>query len=76
MPLGPKEILPLAKEILTYSQIPVIVQPNAGLPKEIKGQTIFDVDPVEFAKYIKEMAQLVLLSLVVAVEQPPNILEP
>lgn len=56
--LGPKEILPLAKEILTYSQIPVIVQPNAGLPKEIKGQTIFDVDPVEFAKYIKEMAQL------------------
>ena len=31
--LGPKELLPIAEEILKYAHVPVIVQPNAGLPR-------------------------------------------
>ena len=37
--LGPKEIIPIVKEMLTYSKIPVIVQPNAGLPRIQEGRT-------------------------------------
>lgn len=49
--LGPKEIEPLIDEILKISQIPVMVQPNAGLPNVAQGKTVFNVLPEEFAKY-------------------------
>ncbi|MCK9217907.1 MAG: homocysteine S-methyltransferase family protein [Firmicutes bacterium] len=56
--LGPKEMLSILEEILKYSQIPVIVQPNAGLPKLLDGQTIYDVGAEEFSKYILKMVQM------------------
>lgn len=55
---GPNEIIPIVSEILKYSRVPVIVQPNAGLPKLKNGETIFDVEPLEFAKYAKVMAEM------------------
>ena len=55
--LGPNEIMPILNDILKYSRIPVIVQPNAGLPKFIDGKTIFSVGPEQFANYCKIMAQ-------------------
>ncbi len=55
--LGPKEILPLIEEVLSYSKIPVIAQPNAGMPKIIDGKTVFNVEPDEFARYAKIMAE-------------------
>lgn len=54
--LGPKEMMPLISKVITYSRIPIIVQPNAGLPKLVDGNTIFDIDPKEFSKYAKDMA--------------------
>lgn len=56
--LGPKEIIPIVKEIVKYSKVPIIVQPNAGLPKLIKGDTIFDVGPDEFVSYAKILVQM------------------
>ena len=41
--LGPKEMLPTVKRLLDAASVPVIVNPNAGLPKVVNGQTIFDV---------------------------------
>ncbi|HBA04160.1 MAG TPA: homocysteine methyltransferase, partial [Clostridium sp.] len=49
--LGPKEIEPIIDEILNISKVPVMVQPNAGLPNIIRGDTIFNILPEEFAVY-------------------------
>lgn len=54
--LGPKEILPLVQEMLKYAQVPVIVQPNAGLPQLVEGETVFQITPAEFAAFGREMA--------------------
>jgi 5-methyltetrahydrofolate--homocysteine methyltransferase len=53
--MGPRELLPIVKEVLKYSKLPVIVQANAGLPKIIDGQTIYEITPVEYASYVSEM---------------------
>ena len=55
--LGPNEIMPILDDILKYSRIPVIVQPNAGLPEIIDGKTVFSVGPDEFALNCKIMVQ-------------------
>lgn len=52
--LGPKEIYPLIKEVLKYSKIPVMVQPNLGLPEFIEGNTEFHVPLEEFVEYGKK----------------------
>ena len=56
--LGPNEMLPIITKILKYSIIPVIVQPNAGLPKLVNGDAVFDVQAHEFAQYAKIMAEM------------------
>ena len=56
--LGPKEIIPIVSEIIRYSKVPIIVQPNAGLPKLIKGETVFDVEAEQFASYAKILAEM------------------
>ena len=50
--LGPKEVLPLAERMTDYATVPVIVQPNAGLPKIENGETVYKIDPEELADYI------------------------
>ncbi len=39
----------LCEEFLRYSHIPVLVQPNAGLPEQINGKDVFKVEPEEFS---------------------------
>lgn len=56
--LGPREILPLVETMVSSTQLPILVQPNAGLPMRKNGKTVYDVQPVEFAQNIKEMANL------------------
>ena len=56
--LGPNEMLPIITEILKYSSLPVIVQPNAGLPKLKNGEAVYDVHAHEFARYAKIMAEM------------------
>lgn len=48
--LGPKALLPIVEEYVKYASIPVLLKPNAGLPKSVNGQTVFDVSPEEFAE--------------------------
>ncbi|HEY5561000.1 MAG TPA: homocysteine S-methyltransferase family protein [Clostridiaceae bacterium] len=55
--LGPKELLPIVKQILTYSHKPIIVQPNAGLPRDICGKVNYDVTSSDFAYAVEEMAK-------------------
>ena len=50
--LGPKQLRGVVEELLANASIPVILKPNAGLPKSVNGQTVFDVTPEEFAEEI------------------------
>jgi len=53
--LGPKQALPILKIMRKYSSLPVIVKPNAGLPKQKDGETYYDVEPETFAKTMLEI---------------------
>lgn len=48
--LGPSEMLPLLEKMLAVSSLPIMLQPNAGLPHEENGKTVFNVGPEEFAE--------------------------
>lgn len=53
--LGPKQMLDLIKDLRAVTSLPLVVNPNAGLPKERDGHTYFDVGPEEFSAYMKEI---------------------
>lgn len=53
--LGPKEMIGIAKEFLEYSKLPVLVQPNAGLPDLIDGEAIYNVGIAEYVEAMQEM---------------------
>ena len=53
--LGPKQLTPIIEELLKNASIPVILQPNAGLPKIVNGETVFDVTINEFANEITNL---------------------
>lgn len=53
--LGPKQALPILKTMRKYSSLPIIVKPNAGLPKQKDGETYYDVEPEEFAETMLEI---------------------
>ena len=48
--LGPKALEGVVEEYLKYSSTPIILKPNAGLPKAVNGKTVYDVEPEEFAQ--------------------------
>ena len=54
--LGPKALSGVVEEYLKYSSLPIILKPNAGLPRSVNGRTVYDVAPEEFAL---EVASLV-----------------
>ncbi|MBQ7295840.1 MAG: homocysteine S-methyltransferase family protein [Clostridia bacterium] len=56
--LGPKQMLSVAEEYMKYSSLPVIVQPNAGMPRKENGKTVFDVGAEEFSDYAVQMAEI------------------
>lgn len=50
--LGPKALAPIVEDYLRYSSVPVILKPNAGLPKVVDGKTVFDILPDEFSEEV------------------------
>ncbi|OCN05643.1 homocysteine methyltransferase [Erysipelotrichaceae bacterium MTC7] len=56
--LGPKELMPIVKEILDVARIPMIVQPNAGLPCLEHGETHYHLTSEEYAMYAKQFIQM------------------
>ena len=53
--LGPKQLRGVALELLENASIPVILKPNAGLPKSVDGKTVFDVTADDFADEIADL---------------------
>ncbi len=52
--LGPKEMIPIVREIRENTTLPVIAKPNAGLPDPVTGA--YGVDAAEFAAAMRELA--------------------
>lgn len=53
--LGPQELLPIADELVAAARCPVAVRPNAGMPRLVGGETVYDVTPEEFAEAMEQM---------------------
>ena len=56
--LGPHQMKNIAEEYLKLCSLPVIVSPNAGMPRTENGKTVFDVDAEEFSLVMKEIAEM------------------
>lgn len=56
--MGPEQMLPILEEILAYTSLPVIVKPNAGLPKQRDGQVYYDVNPEQFARTMEKIVHM------------------
>ena len=54
--LGPLQMKALLPELVKYTSIPIIINPNAGIPEQVNGKTVFNVTPEEFAADMKEIA--------------------
>ncbi|NLX84803.1 MAG: dihydropteroate synthase [Synergistaceae bacterium] len=55
--LGPKQLVPVVERIINASSIPVMVQPNAGLPLFSEADARYDVTSEQFADYIKKFVE-------------------
>ncbi len=56
--LGPKQMIELMPALTESTSLPILIQPNAGLPVVINGETIFNVEPDEFACDVKKLVEL------------------
>ncbi|MCD8157252.1 MAG: homocysteine S-methyltransferase family protein [Clostridiales bacterium] len=54
--LGPQEIFPMIKEMRRWTDKPLIVKPNAGLPDPATGE--YDMDAQEFARQMRPFLEL------------------
>lgn len=55
--LGPKQLRGVVEELLENASIPVVLKPNAGLPKSVNGQTVFDITADEFAEEVASLVE-------------------
>lgn len=53
--LGPQQLSPICEELLRWTDLPVILKPNAGLPDPITGE--YDITPEMFAEQMKTAAE-------------------
>jgi len=55
--LGPKALAPIVEQYLEKASVPVLLKPNAGLPRDVDGKTVFDVLPDEFSDDVAELVK-------------------
>ncbi len=54
--VGPAQLIDVIAKFAEYSSLPIIVKPNAGLPRSVDGKTVFELSPDEFAEQMKPLA--------------------
>ena len=54
---GPEAMLEPIAKMAEYATIPLLAKPNAGMPELIDGQTVFNVEPEEFAEVVKKLVE-------------------
>ena len=55
--LGPEQMLPIVPLLAAETSLPLIVNPNAGLPRTEKGKTVFDVDAEHFSDIMVKIVE-------------------
>ena len=56
--LGPKELFSVVKRMTDYTNLPIILQPNRGLPKIKNGKTYYDMSEEEFVSEVEKYIPL------------------
>jgi 5-methyltetrahydrofolate--homocysteine methyltransferase len=56
--VGPAEMYDMAAELMRWTNLPIIVKANAGLPSLVDGCTVFNVDENEFASHCERLLNL------------------
>jgi 5-methyltetrahydrofolate--homocysteine methyltransferase len=59
--LGPAEILPLAEELAQWTNLPLVIKPNAGLPDPETGK--YRLDAAHFAQQMQKFESLPLIAM-------------
>ena len=55
--LGPDKMLSIMDSFRQYASVPVIVNPNAGLPVVEDGRTVYTIDAEAFSDYMVQLAE-------------------
>ncbi len=56
--LGPVEMLPMARELKKWTDKPLIIKPNAGLPCLVNDKTVYNISNEDFAAAMEEIMAL------------------
>ena len=54
---GPEKCLEIVRRMKAVANVPVIAKPNAGMPKLVAGETVYDQTPETFAKEMKLLVE-------------------
>lgn len=56
--LGPAQLREVVSVYVEKASVPVILKPNAGLPRAIDGETVYDVNSTDFGSIMEEYARM------------------
>lgn len=56
--MGPDLMIPMVERLVEVASVPIVVNPNAGLPRTEGGKTVFDVTPEEFSEVMSQIAKM------------------
>lgn len=59
--LGPQEMAPVFRQLWEAASVPLLLQPNAGLPRSEGGKTVYDVTPADYAAQMAKLAPMATL---------------
>ena len=56
--VGPRHMLKLLPRLAECASVPIIINPNAGLPEVVDGETVYTLSPAEFAALMAEACHM------------------
>ncbi len=56
--LGPEGLIKVMRKFASATDLPLIVEPNAGLPRMVQGKTVYPASPDYMARYASEFVNL------------------
>lgn len=56
--LGPKQMKPIFAQMAQIASVPLVISPNAGLPRTEHGRTVYDITAAEFAEHMAELVDM------------------
>ncbi len=55
--VGPDKMVEVVRQMKAYADVPIICKPNAGLPRMVDGETVYDMEPEDFAENMLLLAR-------------------